>query len=990
LRRITIALFAAVTFLGAAGLGAQQPAPAPAPDTVTVSPQEALRARQRELLDRLARPVGQDTLDVRPNDAPDDAPPGLRAPARPVVPVSPTVELTGDTIVERLIRDLPGYQAVQYEAAQARFDAASRDLFLFADTLTKVTVRYDEQQVTADSLIVFNQLEEVVEARGRPVFTPRDGAPVQSQRLIVDTRTQEAAAFGAETEIIQGSTTWALTGDIPRIRSDLVYASHARFTSCDLEIPHYHFASDRIKIIRGSILVAMPARLYFADVPVFWIPFVVQSLATGRASGLLTPRFSVNDIVRTSGGYQRRISNVGFYWAMSDYTDATLALDWFSNNFTSLTGGLRYRWQNQFLQGTLNGRQFWRAEGGTEFSLNGQHSWQLSERTSMNGSLAYVSSTSFLRRNTFDPLEATQNITSSGGFTRRFDWGQLNVFASRSQSLSDDRVDLTLPRATLSMRPITLFPAPPGRAGAFNNITWSGGANLSRRTLDFPEQRLDRPFTIGLADQGLGQLAVNHSLGLGNLSFSQDLRLQEGSFRGVPRDQLSFFPGVPGEDPSLERVDIHRTTLDWSTGLSYQQTLIGATSLTPTVSLSGSALRSDTMELAQSFVSAPTRLNFGATLRSSLYGFFPGFGSFEAVRHRLSPSFSYTWSPEVEPTQLQRDVFGPLALQPQKLLAVNLSQTFEAKRRPPETPLGTPSALQPATETDVDAPADAAEAADLVTGLPGEPTRRQQGQVVTLLALHTSSVSYDFVRADSTGQFLQGFTTTRLRNEIGSDYLRGLTISVEHDLFRDSLFFLPGQGVPIRERSFAPHLSAVNLRFAVNARSGIFRWLGLVDETTRPTGTPMEDGFEDEDPFAEGRSVTDEASIMPGRTPPTGTNGAQPRRREWNMGVTYALNRPREEIFRERAQTLRFALNTQPTQNWLMSWRTSYDLNGGQFSDHIVTLTRELHRWQANFDFLQTATGNWAFRFEVSLRDNRDLRFDYDQRSVDNRQLGFP
>ena len=36
---------------------------------------------------------------------------------------------------------------------------------------------------------------------------------------------------------------------------------------------------------------------------------------------------------------------------------------------------------------------------------------------------------------------------------------------------------------------------------------------------------------------------------------------------------------------------------------------------------------------------------------------------------------------------------------------------------------------------------------------------------------------------------------------------------------------------------------------------------------------------------------------------------------------------------------------------------------------------------------MQTATGNWSFRFEVSLTDNRDLKFDYRQRNLD---VGLP
>jgi hypothetical protein len=48
----------------------------------------------------------------------------------------------------------------------------------------------------------------------------------------------------------------------------------------------------------------------------------------------------------------------------------------------------------------------------------------------------------------------------------------------------------------------------------------------------------------------------------------------------------------------------------------------------------------------------------------------------------------------------------------------------------------------------------------------------------------------------------------------------------------------------------------------------------------------------------------------------------------------------------------------------------------------MIRLTRDLHRWEAYFDFRQTATGNWSFRFEVSLTDQDNLHFDYNQRNT--------
>jgi hypothetical protein len=946
------------------------------PDTLT---REGLEARQRALLERLARPPGADTTMLRQMDT-------ATAAAQPAAPARPTrPDPSGDSLINRLNAELPGYQPTEYAGAQAFFDAPSRFLTLQGDSSSKVLVKYQDHQVTADSTIRYTR-NGIVEALGRPEFTGPGQDPVTSRRLLVDTRTEAASAFGARTQYREGAN-WLVIGDLPRVLRDTVYALGTRFTSDEQRVPYYYFGASRVKIVRGKIMVAMPVRLYFGDVPVMWLPFVAQSLTRGRASGLLTPRFSLNDVVRSSTGYERRISNIGVYWAINDYLDATVAMDWFSNNYTALTTGLRFRHLRSFLGGTINARQFWRASGGKELSLTGQQSWEISERMNMNSQISYVTSTSFLRQNTFDPLEATQQIMSSGGITRRFDWGSLNVLGSRTQSLSDDRVDLSLPRATLSLKPITLFSAPTNRAAWYNNATWSGGASYARRSLDFPSQDTARVFAFHRADQGATQASANHSVSLRALSLGQDFRYNEDILRGIPSDTLSFVPF------DADTVDVREATLDWSTSLSYQQTLVGQTSITPNISVSSTYLRSDTVELAQDFVSAPVRVSFGASLRSQLYGFFPGFGPFEAIRHRVSPGVSYNWSPAVEATELQQRVFGSRESRPISQLTFSFSQTFEAKRRVSESDTAAVAAAARDSVPALDPPpltsTDTVLARPTPAGFeplgPGNPTRPAQSPTVTLLSLTTSSISYDFVEADSAGGFIQGFTTTRLRNEIASDYLRDLSISVEHDLFRDSTFTFEPGGLIVREREFSPRLSAVNLRFSLSSRSNLLRWLGLGGGS----GTDAEPELQrNPDPFGDDRSVTDEASILPGRRSQTeiqNQRATATQQRDWNASVSYALTRPRTtSLFgsSETGQNLRVALTTNPTRNWRMSWRTSYDLDRGEFNDHVVTLTRDLYRWQANFDFMKTATGNWSFRFEVSLIDASDLRFDYDQRSV--------
>ena len=331
-------------------------------------------------------------------------------------------------------------------------------------------------------------------------------------------------------------------------------------------------------------------------------------------------------------------------------------------------------------------------------------------------------------------------------------------------------------------------------------------------------------------------------------------------------------------------------------------------------------------------------------------------------------------------------MFGSRALQPKNAVSLSLTQTFEAKRREVETDEATGSADLGGLP--VDSVADGARAAAdplrIAAGEPQDPNagprQVQQTPSVTLLAWRTSVIQYDFVEADSVGLFLSGFETTRLSNQFSSDYLRGLSISMDHELFRDEI---EADG-RLLSRSLDPHLSQVNLGFSLGSSSSIFRWLGLVggNEETQPEEP------EELDP-AEFQGTTDGSSVVPGRGP---SDVATPRASRggtsggWTANLSYSLQRPRDPT-RLASQMLSGTLRLQPTQNWSVSWRTAYDLELSSFNDHSIRLTRDLHRWQANFDFLQTATGNWTFRFEVSLLDNRDLKFDYNQRNLD---LGLP
>jgi hypothetical protein len=49
----------------------------------------------------------------------------------------------------------------------------------------------------------------------------------------------------------------------------------------------------------------------------------------------------------------------------------------------------------------------------------------------------------------------------------------------------------------------------------------------------------------------------------------------------------------------------------------------------------------------------------------------------------------------------------------------------------------------------------------------------------------------------------------------------------------------------------------------------------------------------------------------------------------------------------------------------------------------VVRLERELHEWRAAFNFTRNPNGNFAFFFTIYLTDLPELKFDYDQTTIE-------
>jgi hypothetical protein len=557
----------------------------------------------------------------------------------------------------------------------------------------------------------------------------------------------------------------------------------------------------------------------------------------------------------------------------------------------------------------------------------------------------------------------TQKIRSDIGFTRRFDWGNLTLSGQRIQPISEtgEVTTTTLPQLAITLAPIVLTPArSPLEARWYNGLTWTGSTSFSQRILDAPVAADQRDLTGGLSS----------GFTLGNLSWNSRASYNEVR---ISRPDTLFT-----ETDTLIIGDQVRTgRLGWNTSLGYRQRLIGTTTLTPSLDISGQLFRSNRTDF--SFISEPTRLAARATLNSDVYGFFPGFGPIQRIRHKFSPSLSWSYSPEVKPDPETEEILGSRTFAEQHSLTIGLNQTFEAKLKPRAEEQPTePSAAGESQAVEASAEGATLEAAagqETELGPGGEagvrPAQSPEDRKLTLLAIRTSAVVYDFVEHE--------FTTTTLSNSMTSDLLRGLELRVVHDLFRPSRSVtggdLPGLCPSCglsgeTKRVFDPYLTQLNVSFSIGERTlaallgrGIAGQQGIVPEVQ-----PFEDLEEEAQLRNQVESERVDAAESGRRTP-------------WSLNVNYSLlrSRPIPGSESQPRQTLALSLGFSPTRNWTLSWRTTYDIEGGKFVDQVLNFRRDLHRWAATFQFLKAANGNITFNFSVHLKDLRDLEFDYRQ-----------
>ncbi len=860
----------------------------------------------------------------------------LGLPSAPRMSFSPP-----DSIMTQLL-DLEGYEISRYRADSAVVQVADKMVHLMGNAMTDRS-----GAVVEAASIRYREGDCAVEATGEPHMF-QNGQVLIGESARFDTCKERGVIRDALTQLSEGGGNWFVRGNLAIDQNQgRLYGGNAELTSCDLPIPHYHFSAREMKWVSKSVMVARPAVLYIRDVPVAWIPFIFQDTKSGRHSGILIPEFGFNDIVRPTKGYNRQVTNIGYYWAPNDYFDAQLDLDWYSNRYLrwGITG--QYRVLNRFLSGNLSYSVQKQSGGGTGKTIGWSHMQSFSNSTNLTVNGQYSTNTSILTRNAIDPRLTTQQIYSAANFTKRFAWGTVNVGLTGSQNINDGSARLSAPTLTVSPKPIDI-----GRS-----LTWSPGLSFTNEN-NFKTANgfLFVPGAPGQVDSikllghtRVSTMSLQTPLRIGSFNWSNSIQVVDNDSTGRYRTNVTI-PNLDTPDPN-DSITVSRfrnggfaTAIDWVTGINLP-ILFGSTwKLAPNVSVANSGPGPFAVRNALTggnFVYQGKRLSFGVSIAPTFFAFFGGIGGISRIRHSISPGLSWTYSP---PGTISADYARAIG-QPnlRKTIAsqsiqLTLSQNFEAKGRP---------------------------AANDTTGANARKFR--------LLSISTSPVAFDIEKSKQPGQ--TGWTTQNLQNTLASDLLPGFSFSVSHNLW-------DGQ-VGLKRSKFKPFLESVNAGFSITGRTfqQIGSLLGLVKRPGEETadqrqpllgvgGVPLPGDFR--------RNL----SLNPNQMFSRGG-------RSFQSSVTIDISRTRPQfdpagVRQPTSNRSSVGLNTtfSPTRFWGVSWSTQYNVTDGKFESQSIQLSRDLHEWRAAFNFQKNPNGNFQFFFSVFLSDFTAIKFDYNQTTI--------
>lgn len=250
---------------------------------------------------------------------------------------------------------------------------------------------------------------------------------------------------------------------IKKFDNDVFFVDRARFTTCNLDTPHFAFVSNKIKFINQKLAITGPVHPEFEGVPVpLYLPFGIFPLSKGRHSGFLMPEFTTNEQFGVG------LEGLGYYKVLGDYWDVILRGNLYSYGGWTMNINPRYKKLYKYSGNLAFDVQSYKYnfKGDPDYSKNRSYrlTWSHSADTRARPGVTFganvnVSSSKFNSQIPNNPTRNFSNqLTSSINYSKTWKDKPFNltVSANHNQNTLLNLFNVNLPDVAFNVQ--TLYP----------------------------------------------------------------------------------------------------------------------------------------------------------------------------------------------------------------------------------------------------------------------------------------------------------------------------------------------------------------------------------------------------------------------------------------------------------------------------------------------------------------------------------------------------
>lgn len=380
----------------------------------------------------------------------------------------------------------------------------------------KAVVTYDNLELDAQYIEFDMEKKEVYayglpdstgKVKGRPVFK-EGNQTFEMDSIHYNFDTKRAKISGVVTEQSGGYMHSEVT---KKMEDDVVNMKNGKYTTCDLDHPHFYIAITKGKMIPDKKIISGPAYVVIEDVPLpIFIPFGFFPNTRKRAAGIIIPEYGEESI---RGLFLR---GAGFYFGMGDYMDEKITGDYYSNGswgLNSLTNyKLRYHFYGTFQLGISS--NVTSEKGLSDYAKTNSFKvvWSHTQDAKASPNTTFqanvnVSTSNYNKYNAKSVSEAlTNTINSSISYSKVWPGTpfSLSTSLSHSQNNIDTTVSLGFPKVSFNMTKIYPFKRKQsvGAAKWYEKIGFSLATNLDN-SVEVKEKNLFKRSVVDSMKNGM-------------------------------------------------------------------------------------------------------------------------------------------------------------------------------------------------------------------------------------------------------------------------------------------------------------------------------------------------------------------------------------------------------------------------------------------------------------------------------------------------------